>query len=148
MYIPFCYCSSSKNFFTYPSNIYQTTNSAGQSEICADVHFIEYQTSHWFNKNNKEDLLNDRVLSTSVKNSSQTNPGQGSSYYRIYTGERRVTPKGAECLKWHKETWDNTICSVKASIIHIFIASMSTVFSERPLKKSRGYTGDFLLAIF
>jgi hypothetical protein len=55
------------------------------------------------------------VSSTSVKNSSETNPGQGSSYYRIYTGERRVTPKGAECLKWHKETWDNTICSVKAS---------------------------------
>lgn len=90
----------------------------GQSTKCGDVHFIEYFTSHWFNRDgsNGDKILNERVLSTSVKNSSETNPDQGSSFYRIYTGERRVTPKGAECLKWHKETWDSSICSVKASL--------------------------------
>ena len=83
---------------------------------CGDIHFIEYLNTHWFNDDNSDDnILNDRVLSTSVKNSSETNPGQGPSFYRIYTGERRVTPKGAECLKWHKEKWDNSICTVKAS---------------------------------
>ena len=118
-------CSSSKNFFKYPSDIYKTTNSAGQSVKCGDVHFIEYLTSHWFNKDNNDDILNNRVLSTSVRNSSKTNPGQGTSSYRIHTGERRVTPKGAECLKWHKETWDNTICSVTVSAISLICNSMA-----------------------
>lgn len=105
------FSSQSQNTFTYPSNIYESIN----SDTCADVHFIEYYNDQWFKDKKGDSILNKRVLSTSVKNSSEMNPGKGASYYRIYTGERRVTPKGAECLKWQKNKWDNTVCSVKVN---------------------------------
>ncbi|XP_068693739.1 adhesion G-protein coupled receptor V1-like isoform X3 [Montipora foliosa] len=112
--------SNGKDYFKYPSNLYSSSSSSDDSD-CRDVHFINYHTAHWFKKPDQSPVISDKVLSTSLRPSTSSDdfPSPVSSRnpitYRIYTNNKRVTPKGADCVFWDysKATWSMEGCTSK-----------------------------------
>ncbi|XP_015763361.1 PREDICTED: G-protein coupled receptor 98-like [Acropora digitifera] len=113
--------SNGKDYFKYPPDLYPTSSSSSDA-TCRDVHFINYNTAHWFKKPNQAPVISDKVFSTSLRTSASLNEAsspvssRNPITYRVYTNNRRVTPKGADCVFWDysKSAWSKEGCMSKS----------------------------------
>ncbi|XP_070543508.1 adhesion G-protein coupled receptor V1-like isoform X2 [Ptychodera flava] len=101
-----------RDYFQLPPDLLDFQS---ENQQCEDIHFIEYSSSVWFEPNNQEPPMSDKVLSVGLKGkegdfSNLATPIQ----YRLYTDNSRVTPKGASCLLWNHaaQRWLNDECTV------------------------------------
>ncbi|XP_048584248.1 adhesion G-protein coupled receptor V1 isoform X2 [Nematostella vectensis] len=138
-----------KHYFTYPSNLYPVPISSAEPVECGEAHFIEYHNSHWFTGS----VVNSKVLSTSVNDSSALNKNKEPFTYVIYSGNKRVTPMGAKCVFWDfdKSVWSTSGCMVKSDekdFVECQCTHMSNYAAQGQSDDRVGYTTYFYAACF
>ncbi|PFX17387.1 G-protein coupled receptor 98 [Stylophora pistillata] len=139
-----------EDYFQYPSRMFSSSSSS--SSECNDVHFIDYQTAHWFNKPNKPPVINEKVLSTSL-NETPSISSQNPVTYRIYTNKKRVTPKGADCVFWDhsKSAWSTEGCikkNDKAEYVECQCDHLSIFAAQGESDDRTGYKIYFFIVCF
>ncbi|OCU02316.1 adhesion G-protein coupled receptor V1 [Xenopus laevis] len=86
-------------------------------EGCKFIHFTEYSSQQWFLTSGKETILNNKVLSVSLKGSPSFRIADSNEVvYRIHAAGDRIIPKKSSCLLWNQglERWmsDGELCRV------------------------------------
>ncbi|PIK34165.1 putative G-protein coupled receptor [Apostichopus japonicus] len=102
----------SANYFTLPSDLLNTQDGRGSS--CEDIHFIEYNSQQWFLTNDNP-VLSEQVLSVGIRGAENNFTSLDTPVgYRIYTTDRRVTPRGAQCVLFRPSSndWRPNSCEV------------------------------------
>ncbi|KAE8635798.1 hypothetical protein XENTR_v10002742 [Xenopus tropicalis] len=86
-------------------------------EGCAFIHFTEYSSQQWFLTSGTETILNNKVLSVSLKGRPSYRIADSNEVvYRIHAAGDRIIPKKSRCLLWNQglERWmsDRELCRV------------------------------------
>ncbi|KAJ8304146.1 hypothetical protein KUTeg_017729 [Tegillarca granosa] len=87
---------------------------------CQDFHLIEYSSEQWFMRSDQTELLNNKVIGFGIKGR-QSSRIEKPALFRIYTSDRRIATRRAQCVYYDMSIKDwvggsNGICQVNNNL--------------------------------